>query len=184
MLLYIHNCFVLSWHAGLLPADDGDALSWCLFVCSWQLFKIVWWKYPQQRGLQGTSIPKRFGTMTPADSTITSADSTTLFGHAHRDKSTKHTTPNSLLGRSRRRNGKNHCPNCQNLELAYLLNSLGETPNCFLKLVEKWERVLKPVISAISEMLYLCSLSSCAARLSLYLLKNTLGFSPVRPFTL
>ena len=45
---------------------------------------------------------------------------------------------------------KNHCPNCQNLELAYLLNSLGETPNCFLKLVEKWERVLKPVISAIS----------------------------------
>ena len=44
--------------------------------------------------------------MTPADSTITSADSTTLFGHAHRDKSTKHTTPNSLLGRSRRRNGK------------------------------------------------------------------------------
>ena len=36
MLLYIHNCFVLSWHAGLLPADSGDAycdaLLSCLFV--------------------------------------------------------------------------------------------------------------------------------------------------------
>lgn len=28
----------------------------------------------------------------------------------------------------------------------FLLYSLGVHPNCFLKLVEKWERVLKPVI--------------------------------------
>jgi len=62
--------------------------------------------------------------------------------------------------------------------------SLGVTPNCFLKLVEKCESVLKPVRSEISEMLYLPSLSSSAARLSLYCLKKTLGFSPVRPLIL
>ena len=67
------------------PFCGGDALLWCHFVCSWQLFKIVLgftprrrpWKagssqnddflprsgiYPLQTSLQGTSIPKRFGT--------------------------------------------------------------------------------------------------------------------------
>ena len=43
---------------------------------------------------------------------------------------------------------------------SYFTYSLGETPNCFLKLVEKCDRVLKPVISAISEMLYLRSFRS------------------------
>lgn len=45
--------------------------------------------------------------------------------------------------------------------------SLGDTPNCFLKLVEKWLGVLKPVMSATSLMVYLPSLISSAARLSL-----------------
>ena len=49
----------------------------------------------------------------------------------------------------------------------YPTYSDGGTPNCFLKEVEKWERVLKPVIHAISDMLYLPSLSRSAARLSL-----------------
>ena len=43
----------------------------CIFVYSWLLFKIVWWKYPSQRGLQGTFFTKladfaAFGETTPS----------------------------------------------------------------------------------------------------------------------
>lgn len=39
------------------------------------------------------------------------------------------------------------------ISICYLvLYSLGETPNCFLKLFEKCDNVLKPVMSAISDI--------------------------------
>ena len=49
----------------------------------------------------------------------------------------------------------------------FLWKSLGATPNCFLKLFEKWDKVLKPVMSAISETVCFPSASNSAARLSL-----------------
>ena len=36
--------------------------------------------------------------------------------------------------------------------LLSLIHIFGVVPNCFLKLVEKWDSVLNPVMSAISEM--------------------------------
>lgn len=49
----------------------------------------------------------------------------------------------------------------------HLIYSLGLTPNSFLKLMEKWDKVLKPVMSAVSEILYLPSARSWTARCSL-----------------
>lgn len=40
-------------------------------------------------------------------------------------------------------------------------------PELFLELVEKWDSVLNPVMSAISEMVYFPSFISSAARFSL-----------------
>ena len=77
----------------------------CLVVLSSPLFKIV-------LGFTPSGRPSRAHQSQNDLEQSTSADSTTLFGRAHRGKSTKHTTPNSSLGYSGGRNGKYIPQNC------------------------------------------------------------------------
>ncbi len=62
----------------------------------------------------------------------------------------------------------------------YPLYSLGLQPNCFLKLSEKCERFINPVISAISVILYFPLIKYSAALFNLYFLKREFGFVSVK----
>ena len=102
-----------SWRWALreYPSRTSSAIERCLcpivmpFWLSWLLFKNV-------LGFTPSTQPSRAHQSQNDLEQSTSADSTTLFGRAHRGKSTKHTTPNSSLGYSGGRNGKYIPQNC------------------------------------------------------------------------
>lgn len=64
------------------------------------------------------------------------------------------------------------------------LYSLGEHPKCFLKLAEKCDGLENPVMYAMYASFSFPSSIISDARLSLYVLKNALGVSPVSAFVL
>lgn len=70
---------------------------------------------------------------------------------------------------------KTKSPKALNLKNNYLINRLGEYPNCFLKHLLKYNGSLKPTLSATSETLFVFNFNNCAAFLRRTVLINSFG---------